>query len=440
MSIGKATLKNNKVFLRHKKMLCFVAASCLCALPSSSFANGFFIPEQNVTNLGTAYAGTAALAVDASTNYYNPAGLTRLCGQQLVVGGVGVFPDTKLIVNSATSTFGNGINGIGTVRAKNNANIPFMHYSLRLNDCWVVGASIVSAFGSRTDYLDNSVARYVATRSKLITADFATSAAYDFGNGFSVGVGVDPVFSYARLSNRIGTGYIPGDGFAEIRGQAWAFGFHAGILYEFTPCTRLGLTYHSRIKAHLEGDSLALAPFALTPTLQNVRANLKIPDYATFSAYHAFDDCWAIMADATWFHWSYYDRLIIRFDDGTVSTTNNLWHDSYRLALGGSYQFSDCLLLRAGTSYDKTPQRDGSRPIYNADNDEIGIGLGAQYRFSSCFAVDVGYVHVFQKDAVISQGAPVITGGPVGQTFQSINGTVKSHIDVFGFQITWDIG
>jgi long-chain fatty acid transport protein len=58
----------------------------LCCLASQVYASGFALLENNVTNLGLAYSGTAALAEDASTNYFNAAGLSQIDKNQIVLG------------------------------------------------------------------------------------------------------------------------------------------------------------------------------------------------------------------------------------------------------------------------------------------------------------------------------------------------------------------
>ena len=50
----------------------------LGTMSSTSFGAGFAIIEQSVTGLGRAFAGSAASAEDASTIYFNPAGLMYL--------------------------------------------------------------------------------------------------------------------------------------------------------------------------------------------------------------------------------------------------------------------------------------------------------------------------------------------------------------------------
>ena len=56
---------------------------------------GFALVEQGVSGLGNAYAGGAASAEDATTVFFNPAGLTRLDGQQFIAGAHIIMPSVK---------------------------------------------------------------------------------------------------------------------------------------------------------------------------------------------------------------------------------------------------------------------------------------------------------------------------------------------------------
>lgn len=49
-------------------------------------AAGFQLPEQNASGLGNAYAGSAALGHNASTIFYNPAGMKRLRAHEFSAG------------------------------------------------------------------------------------------------------------------------------------------------------------------------------------------------------------------------------------------------------------------------------------------------------------------------------------------------------------------
>jgi long-chain fatty acid transport protein len=83
---------------------------------SSAHAGGFWLYEMGTPDLGTASAGRAALAKDASTVFGNPAGMTKLDRSQLLVGtqlGVG---DIHFDRGSGTTVSGgNGGNASGVV-------------------------------------------------------------------------------------------------------------------------------------------------------------------------------------------------------------------------------------------------------------------------------------------------------------------------------------
>ena len=80
-----------------KNLLAVLVASALpfvCA--NQARAAGFALAEQGVSGLGNAYAGAAAVAEDASTVWWNPAGMSRLPrGKHLLFAGHAIVPTTE---------------------------------------------------------------------------------------------------------------------------------------------------------------------------------------------------------------------------------------------------------------------------------------------------------------------------------------------------------
>ena len=62
------------------KFLLRAASAVLLGVSTGVPAAGFQLIEQNASGLGNAYAGQAAAAENASTIFYNPAGMTALPG------------------------------------------------------------------------------------------------------------------------------------------------------------------------------------------------------------------------------------------------------------------------------------------------------------------------------------------------------------------------
>ena len=59
----------------------------LTAVSTQLLAGGLYLNEFGTPAMGTAGAGAHALANDASTAFHNPAGMTRVDGEELVVSG-----------------------------------------------------------------------------------------------------------------------------------------------------------------------------------------------------------------------------------------------------------------------------------------------------------------------------------------------------------------
>ena len=83
---------------------------CTMAATQVSFAGGFSLIEEGASGLGNAYAGAAAVSDDASTVWFNPAGMTELKEKQLLAAGHVInvnsdFSDQGTTLNSA---FGGG--------------------------------------------------------------------------------------------------------------------------------------------------------------------------------------------------------------------------------------------------------------------------------------------------------------------------------------------
>ena len=81
-------------------------AAAIASVTSVSQASSFALIEQSASGQGVAYAGAAAIGEDASTIYFNPAGMTRLPGQQIVVAGHVISPDAKFTNNGSTNFTG----------------------------------------------------------------------------------------------------------------------------------------------------------------------------------------------------------------------------------------------------------------------------------------------------------------------------------------------
>src|SRR5580658_11218900 len=85
-----------------------LAAVVLLAFVTSARASGLLLYETGAPDLGTASAGRAAMAADASTAAANPAGMTLLDRSQLLSASGALLPSTNFDVAPETTTKGGG--------------------------------------------------------------------------------------------------------------------------------------------------------------------------------------------------------------------------------------------------------------------------------------------------------------------------------------------
>jgi len=426
-----------------KKLIALLAGGVLMSAGQSAWAGAFQVETQNASNLGTAYAGAASMATDASTGFYNPAGLTRLREEQIAFSGVLINSRTTVTPASATSTSGQVFPALSS-KSKGYSLVPGFHYAKRIDGNWMFGFNVATPFGLKNNYKNDSGVRYMATRSDLRTVDISPSLAHDFNNGFSLGAGVDAMYIIAKLDARIAAPALLGgpnpatDGFQENTASRFGLGWHVGGLYEWNESTRMGVHYRSQVHARLKGESLTQLPIPGAGVIsQGVSSDIKIPETVTVSLYHDINDQWAVMADAFWTHWKRFDQLVLKFDDQSTQTTPEQYKDRVRVALGAAYQHNEQWKFSVGTAADRTPVQDSCLNVRLPDQNRYWGALGAQYRFNKNLALDFGYAHILWKKANINDKAPVATGTTQGA--QQLTGTSRSKADLMGVQLTWDI-
>ena len=174
------------------RQLGLLTGGALTAASINIQASGFAIIENSASGMGNAFAGAAAVAEDASTLYFNPAGLTNLSGSRLVAAGHIVAPNAKF--NNKGSYVNPNLTGgtpiAGSLPGKNDdggttAFVPNFYFSSQINDQWFAGLGINAPFGLEVSYDDGWVGRYHAKTSKLQTININPSIAFKANERFS---------------------------------------------------------------------------------------------------------------------------------------------------------------------------------------------------------------------------------------------------------------
>ena len=436
------------------KLAVILASSTFCSL---GFASGFAIQEQSVTGLGRAFAGSAAVADDASTIFFNPAGLTNLSASELAVGLHYISPQTDFTDGGSTipTVFGGTAQPGGDGGdAGEDALVPNMFYAHRLNDRMVAGIGVTAPFGLATDYSDQWQGRYHAIRSEVLTININPSFAFKANEKLSLGFGVSLQYIDLELTQAVDFGSIctangglgdctqapaNNDGKAKLTTDDWGWGYNLGLTYQATEATRLGLAYRSKISHTLEGDGKFRVPdnaqaLAVAGGFVdgNISGDVDLPESASLAIHHQLNNKTTVMADVSWTRWSRFQELAIKSNDvaNLNSTKQEQWDNTMRYGIGLDYQYDHKLTLRGGIAYDETPTSDTFRTARIADQDRTWIAIGGSYKVSDRLIVDAGYTHIFIDDPKIDETLDT----PLNHR---LVGEYEGSVDILSVQARW---
>jgi long-chain fatty acid transport protein len=390
-----------------KKVMLKTTLSLAVALASTQiFASGFALNEQSISGMGTGFAGRSSSADDASTVFGNPAGMSRIKRQE-VTGGIAAIDASSDIKDAQGAHPGTNKGDMVPFTA-----VPMGYYVKPIDDHWAFGLGVYAPFGLITDYENGFQGAGFGSKSEVKVVTFQPTVSYAFNDKVSIGFG--------PTINRIGgtlESDVPlfGDTHVKIKGDDVALGYNFGVLVQATDTTRVGLTYHSKVKYKIEGHTDITAG-ANSPSafLKSNRydASLKIetPESVDFSVTQQLTDAWTLYAGSTWTRWSRLKDITVNNDGvtaaqggalspalfGTITEEQN-WHNTWAYAIGTSYQLNKQWVLRTGLSFDQSPTNNTDRSPRIPTGDRTIFSLGAGYNVTDDLTIDVAYSYLKEE-------------------------------------------
>ncbi len=404
-------------------------AVMLGAVNGSAYASGFQLQEQSASGLGLAYSGMAAAIQDASTAFWNPAGMIYRPGSEVTVAADYVIPSINFSsaggppAGSTYNVFGDGGNGgVSTV-------VPAVYALTHITPDLAVGLSLNSPFGLSTDWDSQWAGMFYAVKSKVETLNINPAIAWRLNDVLSVGAGVSYQRLKATLTNAL-TPLIP-TAQGRLDGSDWAWGWNLGLLGDFGQGTKVGLTYRAAVNYRLSGE-LWFNNAAFAPLDSGASTNLKLPQVASIAISQQIGAKLRLLADYTWTGWNSIQALNIVATSGPaagmpVSSTPLNFKNSWRAGVGAEYEISQPWLLRAGVAYDRSPVQDEFRTPRLPDDDRTWLAVGASWRPDERWTVDFGYAYLWVKNA----SSNLVSAGPVPG---ALIGTYSSNINILGLQ------
>lgn len=413
---------NQKTTLNFRALPVLVAS----LFSGTASAAGFQLLEQNASGLGNAFAGSAAVAEDASTVFWNPAGMALLPGKQFVVGVDAVRPSAKFSNSGSVAATGRPLGSNGG-DAGDWGGVPFGYFTMQIAPSLTFGLGLSAPFGLKTEYDSDWAGRFLAVKSEIKTININPSIAWKVNDQVSLGFGVNWQRVDAELTRKVNA--VAAEPLAKIEADDDAWGYNLGAIFQVSPTTRIGASYRSEIKYDLTGNATFEAPASALNT--PIKADIKLPDVFILSAVQQLGDKWEMLGDISWTGWSKLEKLTIKRASGTTLTEENLqWRDTFRVAFGANYKYSDQWKIRMGIAFDQSPVEDQFRLPRVPDNDRTWLSIGAQYKPSKESAIDFGYTYIFIKDAPINANGGVTTIPTNG----TLRGDYDSNVHILGVQ------
>ena len=428
-----------------KKLLALITAM---GITSDGLAAGFQLWSQDAGSIGNYHAGRAAIADDASTNFYNPAGLVRIHNQQLYFGLTPAATDVRFRGTVATNTLGTGPQPL-TAQGGTFYFLPNLHYAAPLADNLVFGLSVMTPFGAQTNYGLNTNARYASALSSIYVVDVAPSLGFAYNNKISVGFGIDIEKAYGELSFMTTSANPSLATWNKNTGSSYGYGYHTGVLYQPTEQTRIGFNYLSQVVHHLHGGSSYFAgPLANNGTggaqyTNNLSINGILPPTTTFSIFHTINPTWDVMGTVIYTQWNLLDQLILQNMTGISggASSNSItmvipahYRNTCNYSLGANYHINEQWFIRTGLGYDETPSNNQYRNLQFPDGNQAALAFGTHFQATETIGFDLGWTHFFAVNTRINNLSQAS-----GDQITVTDGSVHTSADVYGLEMKWDI-
>ena len=410
--------------MRGWKMLAVLLVLLFTA--STSSAGGFRLPEQGAKAMGMGFAFTAQ-ADDPSAIYFNPAGLTQLKGNNVMVGV------TYVRLNGGEFTGTTPVDNVFASKSETQKSldlfIPNAYYTKTTSDGYIsYGIGIFAPFGLGQEYNNNhtSIFRNQVTKIDLQTVVVNPTIAFKINEYLSVGVGIDYMYGKATLEQTPwNPALIPagqnGNVFdLELKGTGDAWGYNFGLLLKPTENLKIGANYRSPFTLDIKDGDVTIsnvnagAPAFAAANGTKGSTTISMPATLALGVSYTMGKL-TLNADADWTFWSSYSSLPIDFTSPALRDSNAAknWKDVCAVRLGVEYRVTAPLALRAGFVYDPSPAPASTMGPELPDADKLDYMVGVGYKIGA-WTIDVAGMYIDKKDRTVSN-IRVEGTNPVGQ-------------------------
>jgi long-chain fatty acid transport protein len=356
----------------------FWALSFAC-LSSASYGAGYQLNLQGLRQLAMGGSGTAWVW-DASTIFYNPAGISSMKGIQAYGSVLFVMPSTAYASNTIANY---------SVNTKQQTFSPFNLYvggPVKDGSKLGVGIGVYTPFGLGLQWPSNWTGRYIVQSVSLQTTFIQPTVSYKFGDVLSIGAGFVYAFGAFDYKEAVPVQNAQGmDGQLNLHGNANGVGYNIGVHVQPSEFIQIGLTYRSQVNMDVNsGNADFTVPNSVRSSFPNSTFTTALPLPQVLSAGIGIRpiEHLTLQLDLNYIGWNSYDSL--RFDlaqkTADVHSTHfpRDYHNTLVTRVGACYKVHSFSVM-AGAFWDPTPVSSGNVSPELPDADRFGISGGLTY-------------------------------------------------------------
>jgi long-chain fatty acid transport protein len=436
-------------------------------------AQGFGLNEIGSCAVGRAYAATSSPCNDASTIFWNPAGLTRLAGASLYAGAAGVSIDGDFTADITAREF----EGDVPLQVP-----PHGFFAYRATPRIALGLGVYVPYGLTSQWRDDFPGRFSALKASLQSIYIQPTVAFELIPGkLSIGAAPIAARSSVELNQAVDLSeqqLLGGPTFgqlgiplrtefarARLEGNDWAFGFNAGAHAQLGEDLQVGVRYLSKLKFHYDG---AEATFEQVLTGLTIPADLPVPGGPTISAGTPVDQLLAaqfaagaplsdqavsteithpwqlqggiaftgishtmLAVEVARIGWGAFKQLPVDFENDLTPDQNLIedYKDSWTLRTGAEYEFENGWTGRAGFAFSQSPAPDETVTPLLPEMDRNNFALGLGVPLNDRLHLDAAYLRVQgegRRGRIVERTSRTQTAEELNSGFYRLNANVFS--------------
>ena len=378
-----------------------ILLSLLLGAPAITIAGGFQLNIQGLKAIamGGAFSGVAS---DATTVFFNPAGMSNLHNHNFTVG----FNLVDAHVSIQTPEVAN------TDQTSGMATPIHLYYSGHVTEKLSLGFLVNNQFGSSSSFADDWQGRYITQNISLKTFMFQPTIAYKLHDKISIGAGF--VYGLGSFSTEKAvplSSNTTEEGKAHLEGNGDGVGYNIGIYSQFLTLGddakntkfAIGIDYRSKIAVDL---SNGVATFTDIPTSLREKfpeetafvSKITLPSVFTvgISIKHTVAEKWSLefAYDLNMTGWSSYDTLAFDFKNNETPDSKQIqdWENVLTHRLGVDFTYLEKYSIRVGLYQDNTPMKDNLVSPHLPGVTQVAYTAGLGYKVSDKISIDFSYI------------------------------------------------